>query len=717
MKNNIFLWLAILLVVVTGWLLVPNTFWLYFFFLRIPLLMGVLLLALPAIAKFILPAMLKNLFVLRSVGQMAFTILGATVAGMAVVFVTAIIIDNAPVRFGVPSLPTISHIWYYVLAIALAFPTTLAVTDLSGEEIGNKRWSGLVLGVGLGGGFLFLFKTIKNFLAIDNTSDPLVAKLVIGLNQFLVQIISWLAKHSTAGYVNPTTGNLTPANFNAFVFFIVLLVVYLVIFVVYRPRLIPHKERKEAPALLYVMLLIAIATLFLGNFTFYFDYSRVSVLFFWLVVASLMYWLLRVDHFFVLREDPQPEQEPTDFKTLIAKRLHKQTLVIVCASGGGIQAAGWTAQVLTGLQADDLLGKSFPKAINLISSVSGGSVGAMYYLDHFTAKGFPPDEELDQIFNSATADSLDAVGWGLAYPDLWRLISLPILAPRLLDRGTALETDWQSHMQQPKESKSLATWRQEIMQGNLPIPVFNATLVEDGFRLLISPMNFGKSFSKKFFDFHSLYPGYDLNVVTAARLSATFPYVSPICRDDRQTQKNYHVADGGYFDNSGFVTAVEWLMELLKTNNQDHKLKNVLILQINPFPESSLAPQAKKNPGLFMATLGSLLTIFKVRDPISQARNCAEVELLQQKWQSINQTCQEQRIDIQYFPIFFPSQEQAPEFYNQQGEYRPPLSWKLTQKEKNALKHGWQAIKNSKQITELKQLWREQWQMTEKILD
>ncbi|MGL5794018.1 MAG: hypothetical protein ACRC06_06310, partial [Waterburya sp.] len=302
-------------------------------------------------------------------------------------------------------------------------------------------------------------------------------------------------------------------------------------------------------------------------------------------------------------------------------------------------------------------------------------------------------------------------------PDLWRLISLPILAPRLLDRGTALETDWQSHMQKPREDKSLAIWRQAIMQGNLPIPVFNATLVEDGFRLLISPMNFGQSFSKKFFDFHSLYPGYDLNVVTAARLSATFPYVSPICRDDRQIKKNYHGADGGYFDNSGFVTAVEWLMELLKTNNQDHKLKNVLILQINPFPESSLAPQAKKNSGLFMATLGSLLAIFKVRDPISQARNYAEVELLQQKWQSINQTCQEQRIDIQYFPIFFPSQEQASEFYNQQGEYRPPLSWKLTQKEKNALKHGWQAIKNSKQITELKQLWREKWQMTEKILD
>lgn len=50
MKNNIFLWLAIVLVVVTGWLLVPNIFWQYAFFLRVPLLMGVSLLSLSAIA-------------------------------------------------------------------------------------------------------------------------------------------------------------------------------------------------------------------------------------------------------------------------------------------------------------------------------------------------------------------------------------------------------------------------------------------------------------------------------------------------------------------------------------------------------------------------------------------------------------------------------------------------------------------------------------------
>ena len=719
MQRQILLWLVIVAVVVAGWLLLPNIFWQYAFFLRIPLLMGVLLLALPAIAEFFLPAMLKNLFVLRGIWQVAFTILGATVAGMAVTFVVAMIIDNAPARFGVPPLPTISPFWYYVLAITLILPTTLAVTDLSEEEIGNKRWRGLFLGISFGVIFLFLFKLTRNFLALNNSPNPLVVKIISGLNQYLVKVISLLARPSSAaGYIDPQTGNLTNANINAFAFFAILLVVYLIVFRLYRPSSESSKTKQEAPALLYVMLLISIATLFLGSLTFFFDYSRVSVLFFWLVITGLTYGLLNVDHFFILKEAPKQPQGATDFTDLLQKRLDKQdlkeplakhTLVVVCASGGGIQAAGWTAQVLTGLQ--QVLGESFTKAIGLISSVSGGSVGAIYYLDRFTDQGFPPNSKSDEIFNSATADSLDAVGWGLAYPDLWRIISLPILppilTPKIRDRGIALETDWQGEMETPESPKTLADWRGELEQGNIPLPVLNSTLVENGFRLLITPKNFPRSKGSKFFDFNSLYPGKDIDLVTAARLSASFPYVSPICRDNQNIQ-NYHVADGGYFDNSGFVTGLEWLNKLLQSRNSN--LKRILILQINPFPQVTSITQSKKDQGLFMATLGPLLTLFKVRDPILNSRNSTEVELLEQ-WQKASQTCQQQGVDIQYVPIFFPSREQAPEFYSEQGEYQPPLSWKLTKKEKKAIQDGWKAIKKEPEITALETLWKTKWNM------
>ena len=54
---------------------------------------------------------------------------------------------------------------------------------------------------------------------------------------------------------------------------------------------------------------------------------------------------------------------------------------MVTAAGGGIQAAAWTAQVLTGL--DEIYGKEFSDSIGVVSSVSGGSVGAMFFLDRW----------------------------------------------------------------------------------------------------------------------------------------------------------------------------------------------------------------------------------------------------------------------------------------------------------------------------------------------
>jgi len=700
---SIVLWTLLVLAVVIGWLIVPASFWQYVFFLRVPIITGLLLFALPLIAKFLLPAMLKNLFVLRGIWQLAFTILGASAAGMAIILTSYIVLHNAPARFGITELAEIPKFWQYLLAIALAFPTWLTATDLSQEELKNKRWAGFLVGLLFSGCFLVAFEWTRTWLATNDF-----------FNQSFIAFISLLAKHSTNGYIEPTTGELSADHLNAFAFFLVLFLVYLFIFIAFKPR--PTSSQREAPALLYVMLLVSVASLFLGSFTFYFDYSRVAVLFFWLLISAGMYWLFKVDHFFELKEDTLKNKgtdpQLKDFRTVIHQRLQHQnsdkTLVVVCASGGGIQAAGWTTEVLTGLQNEELLGTSFTKAIGLISAVSGGSVGTMYYLDRFGSEGYPENTELEHIFDSATQDSLDATGWGLAYPDLWRIIALPIFpsifTPTISDRGIALETDWQGEMKNPNQEKTLATWRSQILQGEIPIPIFNATLVEDGNRFLVTPMTFSESSEKKYLDFNRLYGDYDLDIVTAARLSATFPYVSPICCNDLHLKPKYHVADGGYFDNSGFVTVVEWLNEWLELK-KELDIKRVLLLQINAFPQSSLNQEIEEHQGWFMATLGPLLALFKVRDPVLTTRNLTEVEMLQKQYPK-------EQVDIRYYSIFFPSQSEAPEFYSQEGQYQPPLSWKLTKKEKKAIKQGWEAIKDKKKIQELKKLWKEDWEMS-----
>lgn len=320
--------------------------------------------------------------------------------------------------------------------------------------------------------------------------------------------------------------------------------------------------------------------------------------------------------------------------------------------------------------------------------------------------------------NSATQDSLDAVGWGLAYPDLWRVIGpTAFIAPENQDRGTAIEAEWQREMKEPREITSLATWQEKIFQGEIPIPIFNATLVEDGRRFLISPMTFGDRSEKQYVDFNSLYDGYDMNVVTAARLSATFLYVSPIARYriEGNTKNNlpvYHIADGGYFDNSGFVTLGEWLNEWLAPE-KNLNIKRVFVLQINPFPQAPPQDRVDSKAGWFMATLGPLLTAFKVRDPVLTARNATEVEILRKQWENEKNT-----VKIEYFPIFFPpakEMEKVKECYGSQSDsfykknrYAPPLSWKLTTKEKKAIQCAWDIVKDQPtgEVQRLRQLWK-----------
>lgn len=703
------IWFVLVLAALVAWLLSPDAVWRYLFFLRLPILMGLFLLLLPKLAKDWLPAMLKNLFVLRGMWQLAFVIVSAIGAGTSVVSVASIILHNAPARFGVPAVIKISEFWQHGIAIALSSYICIVAYDLSQEKLTKKeRQWGAVVGGGLAIGLLFLVSLLRQWLS-SNTF----------LKKILVDIISFVNKYETDGYINPQTGGLTEGHRTAIAFLLIGVAIYITVGLLFNPK--SESRRAEAPALLYLLLIISTVTTLYGGATFYFDYFRIPILLLFLLFSAFAYLMFDVNHVFQLNKleaetgnKKGVDSHSRDFEQVLEKRLQHQTgertLVIVCASGGGIQAAGWAVKVLTGLQ--ELLGESFTKAIGLISAVSGGSVGTMYYLDRFASEGYPKANELEHIFDSATTDSLDAVGWGLAYLDLWRFIGLPFIIPQRFDRGTAVETDWQGEMKEPENKKTLATWRKQVFDGEIPIPIFNATLVENGWRFLITPATFGKVTEKKYVDFNTLYGTYDMDVVTAARLSATFPYVSPICRSSINIQNNnYHVADGGYFDNSGFVTAAEWLDEQLNDwlkpeNNLN--IKRVLLLQINAFPKSHSIENVQGNGGWFMATIGPLLAMFKVRDSVLASRNAKEADLLAKKWKN--------QVEIQYFPIFFPSESEIPpecavsEFYKD-GRYRPPLSWRLTDREKQAIKDGWTAIKTGESIQKIKHLWHDTWKM------
>jgi hypothetical protein len=692
------LWIAVIAIVTLIWIKSSNEIWQYLFYLRVPILAGLFLIMFPVIALGPLKAVFRNLFVLGGKWQLAFVIINAVMAGMAVTLVSLAILYSSPARFHFDASYQfkIPELYQYISAILLSLPVCCTAIYLSREELPFKKTSsGTIFGFFVSIVLLFLGNSVNRFFeqALLTSSS---------VKSSLISFINWVNKNEPAGYLN--NQEISPIHITGVAFLLTAFLAYIAMFFLFKPR--QEKDSFEAPALLYLMLIVSIFTLLVGGASFYLDYYRIPILTTLLLSFAINYWVFDVDNYFNLIKPQESDltnkdidKELKDFTKAIEKRLEYQleyqdanqrSLVLVCMSGGGIQAAGWLVQVLAGLQ--NSLGEKFIKAIGTISSVSGGSVGTMYYLDRFNEKGYPDNNELKGIFDSATADSLDSIGWGLAYPDLWRIISMPwltnILPKKLQDRGTAMEIDWQGQMKNPKAT--LTTWRNQIRTGQIPIPIFNATLVEDGRRFLISPMTFCENLkdTDSKIDFNTLYPGCDLNVVTAARLSATFPYVSPIARNkDKNYQNgkemNYHIADGGYFDNSGVVTTVEWLDKWLDSIDKDFNLKNVLILQINAFPESQPQNESKADNGWWMTTIGPLLTLYSVRDTTQISRTATTIDFLKDKWEP--KVDGEHKVHIEHISIPFPSLLKSDP---------QPLSWKLSKKQKTQIKKGWDDIKD-----------------------
>ena len=224
------------------------------------------------------------------------------------------------------------------------------------------------------------------------------------------------------------------------------------------------------------------------------------------------------------------------------------------------------------------------------------------------------------------------------------------------------------------------------------------------------------NYNRQVLDFHTLYKGKDIKFSVAARLSASFPYISPLARnypdniveiEGQKPQKhNYHIADGGYFDNAGLFTTVEWLNDRLEEFHNELKVNRVLLLQINAFPESKLKSQ-NDNFGWFTEFIGPLNALYNVRDSTQIARNQEEAELLQEVWKNKKEGKQKEgkQVDIQPFTIFFPDNE----------KYEQPLSWKLTQKQKDNLEKAWKDIVDKQDpkstFNRIKYTWQEEWEI------
>jgi hypothetical protein len=258
-------------------------------------------------------------------------------------------------------------------------------------------------------------------------------------------------------------------------------------------------------------------------------------------------------------------------------------VIVAAAEGGASRAAVWFLSAAAMLEDDNYTAGRFGQYLFAISGVSGGSLGAVTYLQALKAdranggspcRGPRPATLAAGIGTMVDSDPLAPALAGFFLNDaLMRLLPMHRLWSGYNDRAVMLEyafqRDWAGWWPRSEAEEGRAASRESFVSlrrdlGDLAPHLFlNGTDVDNGRRLITSTVAFGRAV-KEYPE--AVFPlaedllqrfGHDVPAATAVTNSARFPLLSPPGRiPGRQ------VIDGGYFDNYGSRTADDLVLEI-----------------------------------------------------------------------------------------------------------------------------------------------------------
>jgi hypothetical protein len=267
-------------------------------------------------------------------------------------------------------------------------------------------------------------------------------------------------------------------------------------------------------------------------------------------------------------------------------------LLVVNTSGGGHRSATFTMSVLRYL--DSVTHGGIMKKIFLVSGASGGMIGAAYFRELYLQK------QQGKNINLQDEQYIDAVSGDLLNPVFSSFVARDLIAPAqkfsvgdyvyVKDRGYAFE----EKMNQNSKgilSKRIGDYINDEKEANIPLMFFNSVVTRDSRKMIIStqPVSFmmrGWQDTAKFpemdpdaVDFTAFFKKqdpYNLRLLTALRMNATFPIVLPNVW--LPSNPVIDVMDAGLRDNYGQETTLRFLETFdswIKENTS-----GVLVLQI-----------------------------------------------------------------------------------------------------------------------------------------
>ncbi len=293
----------------------------------------------------------------------------------------------------------------------------------------------------------------------------------------------------------------------------------------------------------------------------------------------------------------------------------KPLLVVMTTSGGGTRSATFTMEILQHL--DSITGGQLMKKTFLITGASGGMIGATYFRELYRQRTHGNN------LNLQSQQYVDNIADDLLNPTFTSFIARDLFAPEqkftvgpytyLRDRGYSFEMALNDNTKGVL-NKRLKDYVADETAANIPLMFYHNVITRDGKMMIIGtqPLRFMMhppladstqtetiADAVDFTTFFAKQDPYNLRILTALRMNATFPIVLPNVW--LPSTPVIDVMDGGLRDNYGVETSLRFLAHMQDWITQN--TSGVLMVQIrdrmdggweNPYESDNMTGNAVK---------------------------------------------------------------------------------------------------------------------------
>ena len=397
-------------------------------------------------------------------------------------------------------------------------------------------------------------------------------------------------------------------------------------------------------------------------------------------------------------------------------------MVLICTSGGGLRSALWTATALQA--ADSLTGGALMEHTRLITGASGGLIGAAYFRElvlrqkkEDVSQPSGPYVLATELQNRSIYDRyyLDQIAQDNLNPIIFTLLVNDLFVRHqsfayhghsyTKDRGYAFEQQFNLNTGGIL-NKKLMDYRADEQEAMIPMLLLSPAVVNDGRKMFISAQHVSYmnpayeagslAYSEKVkgVDFRRFFEhqrGDQLHFLTALRMNAAFPYVTP--NVSLPTEPEIQIMDAGMTDNFGISDAVRFTYVFQDWINAH--TSGVVLLTVRDSEKNE--PIAKPDrPSLIQKMTGPFRFFYDNLFNVQDLNNDDRVEYAN-AWLDVDLHC----VSLEY-SSYINDQDAFGKPINE----RPSLSWRLTSREKNNIIHNIHHPRNQRALQELQKLLR-----------